>query len=71
LWPYCLLRLPENMTMDEGALLEPWVVGVYVVERAGITAGQKLAIIGAGAIGVMSYLAAKIAGASRICVVGE
>lgn len=57
--------------MDEGALIEPWVVGVYAVERSELTPGQSCAIIGAGAIGCMVYLAANLAGAAKICVVGE
>ena len=57
--------------MDEGALIEPWVVGVYAVDRGQVTLGHKCAIIGAGAIGVMVFLAAKLAGAVDICVVGE
>ena len=57
--------------MDEGALIEPWVVGVYAVERGGITPGQRCMIVGAGAIGVMVYLAARLAGASSICILGK
>jgi len=62
--------MPENLTMEEGALIEPWTVGVYAVERSGITVGQKCVIIGAGAVGVMVFLAARLAGAVDICVVG-
>ena len=57
--------------MDEGALIEPWVVGVYAVERSRLAPGQSCAIIGAGAIGYMVCLAANLAGASKICVAGK
>lgn len=57
--------------MDEGALIEPWVVAVYAVERSGITLGQKCVIIGAGAIGIMIFLAARLAGAVKVCIVGK
>ena len=57
--------------MDEGALIEPWVVGVYAVDRGQVTLGHKCAIIGAGAIGVMVFLAAKLVGAVDIWIVGE
>ncbi|KAF6038566.1 hypothetical protein EB796_003128 [Bugula neritina] len=63
------IRMPENLTMEEGALIEPWTVGVYAVERSRITVGQKCVIIGAGAVGVMVFLAARLAGAVDICVV--
>ena len=52
-------------------MIEPWSVGVYAVERAGITVGQKCVIIGAGAIGILVFLAAKLAGAVKICIVGK
>lgn len=63
------IRIPDNLSMDEGALIEPWVVGVYAVDRGQVTLGHKCAIIGAGAIGVMVFLAAKLAGAVDVCVV--
>ena len=63
--------LPDYISMDEGALIEPWVVGVYAVKRSGITVGQKCVIIGAGAIGILVFLAAKLAGAVKICIVGK
>ena len=41
------------------------------MDRGQVTLGHKCAIIGAGAIGVMVFLAAKLAGAVDICIVGE
>ena len=64
-------RVPENLSLEEGALIEPWVVGLYAVERSAITVGQTCVIIGAGAIGIMVYLAAKLCGVLKICIVGE
>lgn len=57
--------------MDEGALMEPWAVAVYAVEKGSVIPGQKCTIIGAGSIGVMVFLAAKLSGAVDICIVGE
>ena len=51
--------------------MEPWAVGVYSVERSGITVGQNCAIIGSGAVGILVFLAAKLAGAANVCIVGE
>ena len=42
------LRLPDNLSIDEGALVEPLSVVVYACERAGITVDSKLLICGAG-----------------------
>ncbi|MDI3548798.1 MAG: L-iditol 2-dehydrogenase [Halanaerobiales bacterium] len=56
-------KLPDNMSYDEGALIEPLSVGVYSTERAGLKAGMKVAILGAGPIGLATLQAAKVYGA--------
>lgn len=42
--------LPESVTYDEGALLEPVSVALHAVRRSGIKAGQKAAVLGCGPI---------------------
>lgn len=61
--------LPDNVTLDEGALMEPLAVGVYAVHRSGLMAGQSVAIIGAGPIGLVTLQVAKAAGAGQIIIV--
>ncbi|VDM98695.1 unnamed protein product [Thelazia callipaeda] len=61
-------KLPDNMTMEEGSLLEPLSVGIHAVTRAGVTAGSKVLVLGAGPIGVMSMLASKAFGASSVVI---
>ncbi len=61
-------KLPEHVSLDEGALMEPLSVGVYAVHRSGLRAGQKVAILGAGPIGLVTLQVAKAAGASSITV---
>jgi len=41
-------RLPDNMSTEEGALLEPLSVGVHACKRGGVTLGSKVLICGAG-----------------------
>ena len=41
-------RLPDNVSYDEGALLEPLSVGVHACNRAGVALGSKVLICGAG-----------------------
>ena len=64
-------RLPENVSLEEGALLEPLSVGVYACVRAGVTIGKKVLICGVGPIGLVTILGTKAYGASQICVTGS
>ena len=41
-------RLPENVSFEEGALIEPLSVGVHACRRAGAAAGSSVLICGAG-----------------------
>jgi len=58
-------KLPQDMTYDTGALMEPLAVGVHAVRRADIKLGDSVAVLGVGTIGLMNLVAAKKAGASR------
>ncbi len=61
--------LPENVSLDEGALVEPLSVGVYAVRRSGLLAGQTVAVVGAGPIGLVTQQVARAAGAGRIVAI--
>jgi L-iditol 2-dehydrogenase len=61
-------RLPKHLSLDEGALMEPLSVGVYAIHRSGLKAGQSVAIIGAGPIGLVTLQVARAAGAGSISV---
>ncbi len=62
-------KLPENMSLDEGALMEPLSVGIAAVRRGRVSPGERVAILGAGPIGLMVLLACKAYGASETAVV--
>jgi len=64
-------RLPDNVSFEEGALLEPLSVGVHACRRAGVTIGQNVLICGAGPIGLVSMLTAKAMGAACVIIVGK
>lgn len=64
------LRLPDHVSMEEGALLEPLSVGIHACRRGGVTAGQAVLVLGAGPIGLVTLLAAKAMGASKILITG-
>jgi L-iditol 2-dehydrogenase len=61
-------KLPEHLSLDEGALMEPLSVGVYATHRSGLKAGQSVVIIGAGPIGLVTLQVAQAAGASSVAV---
>ena len=45
---YLVCRLPDHVSYDEGALLEPLSVGVHACQRGGIKMGSKVLVCGAG-----------------------
>ncbi|XP_015440363.1 PREDICTED: sorbitol dehydrogenase-like isoform X1 [Dufourea novaeangliae] len=61
-------KLPDHVTLEEGAMLEPLSVGVHACKRANIGIGMKVLILGAGPIGLVSLLVAKAMGASKIVI---
>ena len=66
--PASLLKVPDSVSDEEGALVEPFSVGVSAVQAAGLKAGDTVAIIGAGRIGIAAMLAAKASGVSPLIV---
>lgn len=44
--------VPEGMSFEQATLSEPLAVGVYAVERAGLSAGAHAAVLGAGPVGL-------------------
>jgi len=60
--------LPEDMGLDEGAMIEPLAVAVHAVRRAGDVTGQDICVLGAGPIGILVAQAAKGLGARRVMI---
>ena len=58
--------VPDNLTDEQGAMIEPAAVALYGIDRGGVTAGSTVLLSGAGPIGVLTALAAKAAGAALI-----
>jgi L-idonate 5-dehydrogenase len=57
-----------DITLGEIACAEPLSIGLHAVRRAGELLGRTVFIAGGGTIGCMSVLAARAAGAARVCV---
>ena len=60
--------LPEDMSYDEGAMIEPLAVAVHAVKRAGEVKGMKIAVLGAGPIGILVAQTAKGLGAESVMI---
>ncbi len=59
-------KLPDNVSFAEGAMVEPFAIGMQAATRARIAPGDVAAVIGAGPIGIMVALAALAAGCARV-----
>jgi (R,R)-butanediol dehydrogenase/meso-butanediol dehydrogenase/diacetyl reductase len=64
-----LLPLPAGVTDDAGALAETLAVAVRALRRGRLAVGESVAVVGAGAVGLMALQAAKAGGASTVSVV--
>lgn len=62
-------KLPENVSTMEGALIEPLAVGMHAANQGGAHLGQTAVVTGAGCIGLVSLLALKAMGVSKVIVV--
>lgn len=60
-----------DLSFQEGALVEPCTVGLWIAHRAGIKPGDRVAIIGSGTVGLMAVQTARLFGADLVVVVGR
>ena len=60
--------LPENVSTLEGALIEPLAVGFHAANQAQAGPGQTAVVLGAGCIGLVTLLALRARGVSRVIV---
>jgi (R,R)-butanediol dehydrogenase / meso-butanediol dehydrogenase / diacetyl reductase len=65
---YQIVRLPDSVSYEQGALIEPTAVAAYGVERAGVAPGDRVLVTGAGPIGALAALCAHAAGASTVYI---
>lgn len=59
-------KLPESVSLQEGALIEPLAVAVHIVKQACVQPGQSVVVMGAGPVGLLCAAVAKAYGASKV-----
>lgn len=64
-------KMPENVSFNEGALVDTAGVALHGLELSGITPGGTVCIIGPGPIGMIAMRAARALGTSRVIAVGR
>jgi (R,R)-butanediol dehydrogenase/meso-butanediol dehydrogenase/diacetyl reductase len=63
---YQVAKVPDDLSYEQGALIEPAAVAVYGVERGNVKPGDHVLVTGGGPIGQLAVLAAKAAGAAAV-----
>jgi len=63
-----LYPIPDDMTYEEGALLEPLSVGIWGCKRAGLEPGDSVLVTGAGPVGLLAAATARAFGAGTVTV---
>lgn len=62
-------KLPDHISLQEGALMEPLSVAVHVIRQAEVTVGSNVVVFGAGAIGLLCCAVARALGADKVMCV--
>jgi L-iditol 2-dehydrogenase len=63
-----VFKLPDELSLDHAAMIEPVSVGVHAVRRAGDVTGKKVLVLGAGTIGNLVAQVAKALGAAAVMI---
>jgi L-iditol 2-dehydrogenase len=62
-------RLPDNVSYEMGATVEPLCVGLHAADSVELRPGERVAVLGAGPIGLLAIAVARAAGATDIAAV--
>lgn len=66
-----VFRLPEELSFDVGAVLDPASIALHTANRGGNRPGDTVVVFGPGPIGLLAADAARARGAARVIVVGR
>lgn len=62
-------KLPDHVSLEEGALLEPLAVAVHITQQSNIKYGDSVVVFGAGPVGILCCAVAKAYGAKKVIAV--
>ena len=62
----CLFPIPDSLTFEDGAMLEPLGVAIHAVDLAYLKTGMTVGVFGCGPIGLLIIQMAKLSGAANI-----
>ncbi len=65
---YMVHKIPDSMTFEQAAIVEPAAVAAYGVRQSGLKMGDTILVTGAGPIGLLTVQVALAVGASKIFV---
>ena len=69
-YPNCLMRIPDGVSFEEAAILDPIANGYNAaIQQGGVMPGDSVAVFGVGPIGLSCILAARLAGARDVIAV--
>jgi 2-desacetyl-2-hydroxyethyl bacteriochlorophyllide A dehydrogenase len=57
-----VFKLPDELSYDEGVLVEPVSIAVYAVRKSGVDVGDEVAVVGQGPVGLLVDYVAKASG---------
>ena len=68
---YACYQLPESVSDEAGAMVEPMAVALHAVHQGKVRVGDTVAVVGDGTIGICALLAARVAGASAVYLIAK
>ncbi|GAA4128331.1 2,3-butanediol dehydrogenase [Actinomadura keratinilytica] len=63
---YMVHRLPDGVSLEQAAVFEPAAVALHALHRSGLRAGETVAVVGLGPIGLLIVQLAALRGAGRV-----
>ncbi|MBQ0037983.1 MAG: galactitol-1-phosphate 5-dehydrogenase [Clostridiales bacterium] len=66
-----VLRIPEHLSMEQAATIEPSTVALHALRICGYTAGKRVAVLGCGIIGLYAVQWAHLLGAEHITAISR
>ncbi|MGD1821348.1 MAG: NAD(P)-dependent alcohol dehydrogenase [Pleomorphochaeta sp.] len=61
-------KLPDNVSFEEGAAVEPVAIGMYSAKKAQLEPGDTALVMGAGTIGIVTAISALASGCSKVII---